>query len=177
MCVCVQFGCKEQVEDKRKLLQTWVAEGENRQACESRVILTKESSNVYRGQRELVSIRDMILVKNWPMEKIRGIVARGGGVPDPDAPTVPALTQYWCYVSRTHTEEESVRQTAEIQVAAQTTSEGIGAMMGSTLPRGLGSAAVNQQQLDEITQSVALPGAVVPEGHGCENVCFRFLTV
>jgi len=111
------------------------------------------------------------------MEKIRGIVARGGGVPDPDAPTVPALTQYWCYVSRTHTEEESVRQTAETQVAAQTTSEGIGAMMGSTLPRGLGSAAVNQQQLDEITQSVALPGAVVPEGHGCENVCFRFLTV
>ena len=80
VCVCSIWLYKEQVEDKRKLLQTWVAEGENRQACESRVILTKESSNVYRGQRELVSIRDMILVKNWPMEKIRGIVARGGGV-------------------------------------------------------------------------------------------------
>ena len=65
------FSGLRATSDKRKLLQTWVAEGENRQSCESRVILTKESANIYRGQRELVSIRDMILVKNWPMEKIR----------------------------------------------------------------------------------------------------------
>ena len=137
------------------------------------MILTKESASVYRGQKELVSIRDMILVKNWPMEKIRGVVARGRGVPDPDAPTVPALTQFWCYVSRTHTQEESTRQTSQTQIAAQTTPEGVGAMMGSVMPQGLGSVAVDQQQLDEISRSVGLPAAPA-EGHGCENIGFRF---
>ena len=63
-------------QEKRKLLQAWVAEGENRNACESRVVISRESSNTYRGQKELVSIRDMFLVKKWPVEKIRGIVNR-----------------------------------------------------------------------------------------------------
>jgi len=127
------------------------------------VILTKESANIYRGQRELVSIRDMILVKHWPMEKIRGIVSRGGGIPDADAPSVPALTQYWCYVSRTQTEEESVRQTAETQIAAETSAEGIGGILGSALPNLGHAAGVSQQQLDEIAQAT---GSVAPQGAG-----------
>ncbi len=127
-------------QEKRKLLQAWVAEGENRNACESRVVISRESSNTYRGQKELVSIRDMFLVKKWPVEKIRGIVNRGGGIPDPDAPTVAALVQYWCTTSRTQTEEEAVRQKAETEIAAKTTASGLGSLMQlSSVPQGSGS--------------------------------------
>ena len=143
-------------EEKRRLLQTWVAEGENRERCETRVVISRESANTYRGQRELISIRDMLVVKQWPIEKVKGIIARGGGVPDPDAPTVPSLTQFWVYTSQTRTDEESLRQRTETQVAAQTTPDGIAAMMDFNFPgRGSGNAAISQEQLDEITRSTA----------------------
>ena len=145
-------------QEKRKLLQAWVAEGENRNACESRVVISRESSNTYRGQKELVSIRDMFLVKKWPVEKIRGIVNRGGGIPDPDAPTVAALVQYWCTTSRTQTEEEAVRQKAETEIAAKTTASGLGSLMQlSSVPQGSGS--VGQDQLDEIMRSTQPPAS------------------
>eukprot|EP00435_Cladocopium_sp_Y103_P003661 s1776_g1.t1 len=143
-------------QDKRKLLQTWVAEAENRSACESRVVISKENANTFRGQRELLSVRDMILVKQWPMEKIRGIISRGGGVPDEDAPTVPALARYWCCTSQTQTEEESVRQLSQTQIAAATTSEGLGAMMqGAMGPRGGAMVNITDDQLSEITRPSA----------------------
>jgi len=152
-------------EDKRKLLQTWVAEGENREKCESRVVISRESANIYRGQRELISIRDMLMVKQWPPEKVKGIIARGGGVPDPDAPTVASLTQFWVYTSQTRTDEESLRQRSETQIAAQATPDGIAAMMEFNFPRrGSGNATVTQEQLDEITRSTAPPGSA---GTGC----------
>jgi hypothetical protein len=47
----------------------------------------------------------MLMVKQWPPEKVKGIIARGGGVPDPDAPTVASLTQFWVYTSQTRTDE------------------------------------------------------------------------
>lgn len=165
-------------QEKRKLLQTWVAEGENRTNCESRVVVQKESANIYRGQKELVSVRDMLLVKQWPLEKVRGIIARGGGVPDADAPNCAALMQFWCTVSRTQTEEESVRQTASTEIAAQTTAEGVGALMSlSTVPRGHAALTVSQAQLDEITRSTQPPVASGGKGKGwVENLKFHHAT-
>ena len=140
-------------------MQTWVAEGENRNACESRVVISKESANIYRGQRELISIRDMLLVKNWPMEKVKGIIARGGGIPDPDAPQVPALTQYWVQGSRVQTEEEEVRQRATTEIAAESSAAGIGALMALNTPRASGPAVnVSQEQLELIAKSTGEPG-------------------
>jgi len=134
-------------------LQTWVAEGENRNACESRVVISRENANIYRGQRELISVRDMILVKKWPMEKIQGIIRRGQGIPDQDAPDVPSLTQYWVYTSRTQTEEDAVRQRSETQIAAQTTSAGVGAMMAANVGPIQPRVTINQDQLAAITES------------------------
>ena len=96
-------------QEKRKLLQTWVAEGENRNQCESRVVISRESAFISRGERELISIRDMVLEKKWPASKIKGIVLRGGGVPDADAPQDPELTQFWCQTKKMQREEESSR--------------------------------------------------------------------
>lgn len=145
----MQGGFKP-VEDKRKLLQVWVAEAENRNACESRVVVSRETSNSFRGERELLSIRDMILTKKWPLEKIKGVISRGGGVPDPDAPHVPVLTQFWVQTSRTLTEEEAIRMKAETQLKAQTTSGGIGALMQGALgPRG--NSVLSEEQIKQIT--------------------------
>ena len=145
-------------QDKRKLLQTWVAEGENRQACESRVVISKESAQIYRGEQELISIYDMINDKKWPAVKIQGIIARGGGVPDPDAPNSPELVQFWCSTKKSKTDEEASRQRSETHIAAETTPEGIGALMrGPAAP--IGSAAVSQQQLDAILASTRPPEA------------------
>lgn len=122
-------------------------------------MISKESANIYRGQRELISIRDMLLVKNWPMEKVKGIIARGGGIPDPDAPQVPALTQYWVQGSRVQTEEEEVRQRATTEIAAETSAAGIGALMALNTPRASGPAVnVSQEQLELIAKSTGEPG-------------------
>ena len=164
------------IQDKRKLLQTWVAEAENRSACESRVVVSKESANVYRGQRELVSVRDMVLQKGWPIEKIRGIIACGGGVPDPDAPDVAALTQFWCYTSHTQLEEESVRQLAQTEIAAETSAEGLGAMMQAHRgPRGGVQVNMTDDQLAEIRSSTQPPGTGLFVRGSAAQITFKSL--
>lgn len=166
------------------MLQTWVAESENRNACESRVVVSRETANSFRGQRELLSIRDMLLTKKWPLEKIKGVISRGGGIPDPDAPQVPSLMQFWVQTSRTQTEEEAIRMKAETRFNAQTTPEGIGALMqGNMVPRG--NSVVSAEQLQQITDGnlgaiegidrcsnfLALDGKHVNSGHYENKTC------
>ena len=145
-------------QDKRRLLQTWVAEGENRGSCESRVVISRESSNTYTGLRELISIREMVLEKKWPIAKIAGVIARGKGVPDPDAPKCLELIQFWVSTSKTQKEKESFKQRSETEIQAETSSASVGAMMGSVLPVGLqGSVQLTPEQLNEIHASTSLP--------------------
>ena len=61
---------------KRRLLQTWIAEGENRANCESRVVLLKESAQISKGKRALVSVRDMVLKYKWPESKIKNMTLK-----------------------------------------------------------------------------------------------------
>ena len=162
------------VQEKRKLLQTWVAEGENRNQCESRVIISRESAFISRGDRELISIRDMILQKNWPVTKIKGVVLKGGGVPDQDAPQDPTLTAFWVTTKRLQREEDSSRTRSETQIAAQTTRGGVAALMA--LPSApSGTATVSSEQLDQILRSTEPPSASAAAGaHPMHSWCHMF---
>lgn len=143
-------------QDRRKLLQNWVSTEGNRNACESRVILTKENASIYQGKRELVSIRDMIMVKKWPLEKVQGVVAKGGGIKDPYAPHVAALTQYWVETGASLVDEQATRQVGKTEVNAQTTAGGVGALFDMNMaPKG--SAHLTPEQLKEITDSTTPP--------------------
>lgn len=99
----------------------------------------------------------MLLVKKFPLEKVQGIVARGGGIPDPDAPQSPALTQFWVTTAKTQTDEEMVKQQSRVEIEAQTTPEAVGSLLlsGGTGPRGTGG--ITQQQLEQIAGSTQAP--------------------
>ena len=133
-----------------------MAEGENKQNCESKVVLSRENSQVYQGKRELISIRDMFLTKKWPLDKIKGIIAKNKGIPDEDAPENELLTQYWVYTSKSQTEEEASRQRSETTIAADTTGAGVGALMACNMgPRG--SVQVSQDALQQLAASTEPP--------------------
>lgn len=98
------------------------------------MVLQKESAERFEGQREPWSVRDMLLA-NWPLEKIRSIVSRGGATPDPDCPEVEECFQYWVTVSRRRTSSESVSTRATTRLNVATTSESLGAIMSD--PAGI----------------------------------------
>lgn len=117
-------------QEKLRLLRAWVNSGGNKAACESAIVLQKEKSERFEGHREPWSIRDMLLA-NWPVEKIRSIVSRGGASPDPDCPEVQECYQYWVIVQRRRSNTESVTQTASTRINTQTTSDGLAAVLGT----------------------------------------------
>ena len=68
-----------------------------------------------QGNEECLTLAQMFEAK-IPVEKIRAVVSRGGGIPDKDAPGVAKLTRYWIETSRTRTNREELEQTAEVRV-------------------------------------------------------------
>ena len=157
------------LQDRQKLLQAWVMEGENRNKCESRVVVSRESARILRGQEELLSIKAMLEDKHWPMAKVRGIISKQKGIPDEHAPDQPLLMQYWVKVSTSRTSEEASRQRSETQIDAQTPGDALLAMMPGQLgPEG--STSITQQQLQEIAGATANPIHAVAPGHAGQLV-------
>ena len=172
------------LKDRQKLLQSWVLEGENRSQCESRVVVSREKSNLYRGQDELLSIKSMIEDKKWPMEKIRGIISRSKGIPDPDCPSSPLMVQFWVTTSRTRTNEEATRQRSETEIQAETTPEDLQAMMQEPLgPTGTSTvtpdqlAAIATSTLDPTAGTLAVPGMVLPGLQALQGLAAIFCSI
>ena len=106
-------------KEKNELLSSWVKKNENRAACESAVVMQRESVNKYNATQQLMSVQEMV-DRKFPTEKIRSIIHRGGGVPDADAPDCLMLTQFWVTVSRTKSAEESQSTRASTSVECET---------------------------------------------------------
>ena len=121
-------------------------------------MISRETSQEFKGLKECLSIRDMVLIKNWPAAKIAGIVTKNKGTPDPDAPSSLELTTYWVATTKTMTDRDRTAQRSETEIQAETSSAGVAALMGSNMP-GPGSVSISQQQLDAITASTAPPPA------------------
>ena len=90
-----------------------------------------------------------------PVEKIRAVVSRGGGIADADAPGVAKLTKYWIETSRTRMQREDESQTATLQVAATP-----GATMDALaldVPQQAVSQPADMQALLDQAQSASMP--------------------
>lgn len=70
--------------------------------------------------------------------KISAIIQRGAGVADPDAPSDPASTRFWCSTMGKATERESVSIAATASAAVAPTAESVGALLG---PSGMPALA------------------------------------
>jgi len=150
-------------------LKKWVANGENAAACESALVMHRRSLQREQGNEECLTLAQMFEAK-IPVEKIRAVVSRGGGIPDKDAPGIPKLTRYWIETSRTRTNREEMEQTAELRVRGNV-SGAIGA-----LGTGFGGPAANQQLGDvdallKDAQAASAPPAG-GEGIGFQNSCY-----
>ena len=150
-------------------MKKWVANGENAAACESALIMHRRSLQREQGNEECLTLAQMFEAK-IPVEKIRAVVSRGGGIPDKDAPGIPKLTRYWIETSRTRTHREETEQTAELRVRGQP-GNAIAA-----LETGFGGPSSGQHLgdvdalLKEAETSAAPPATV--EGFGFQIFCF-----
>ena len=76
--------------------------------------------------------------KGWPEQKIRSIVARGGGIPDPDCPELPECTKFWVFTSHSQLEEEVHSQKASMAMAADANASFADGLFGSQMASGRG---------------------------------------
>lgn len=102
-------------QDRRKLLQQWVSSNQDPGAIEADLVFSRNSSHQQRGTRELLTAAQM-LKREMPLEKVRAIVARGHGVPDPDCPEVASLTRFWVCTSTVMIDKEETKQEQTVRV-------------------------------------------------------------
>ena len=121
------------------------------------MVIEKESGHTNRNKRKLLSVRDMILDRKWPLAKIQAIVARGGGLPDPDAPAVAECTQYWCTVETSAEDIEACRQRARVEIQAQTAASDFPGLMNLTGQQSRGQSALTVDQVQAIADSTSNP--------------------
>ena len=153
-------------QDRRKLLRIWVEQGENRQACEASVVMTKSQSTKMQGTKELVSVQEMVRRK-WPRNKILGAIRAGNGVKDEHAPDDPTLVSYWCRVSAQQVDTTEVRQDSQVRIQSQVDANMINAVTAApTLdPASYApSAAISDEQLQELAASIGALDFVYYEG-------------
>lgn len=60
--------------------------------------------------------------RDMPLEKIRAIVARGNGVPDPDCPGIPSLMRFWVSTSTKEIDTEEIKQQSNVRLQADASS-------------------------------------------------------
>eukprot|EP00435_Cladocopium_sp_Y103_P039368 s3284_g10.t1 len=141
------------VEDRKSLLQQWVASNANAQSIEADLVITRSSANQTRSTRELLTTQEM-QKRDIPIEKIRAIVARGNGVPDPDCPGVASLTRFWVSTSTKEVDLDETKQESNVRLQADASST-LAATFGAA--RSSGSSATGADGMQQILQSLAAP--------------------
>ena len=109
--------CGSHLEDRKKLLQQWVAKEQNADSIEAQIVLTKTSAKQHKGTKELLTTAEM-MKREIPLEKIRAIVAKGQGVPDSDCPNLPSLTRFWVSTSTKEIDFDETRQQGSVTIQA-----------------------------------------------------------
>ncbi|CAK9049333.1 unnamed protein product [Durusdinium trenchii] len=142
--------------DRTALLRVWVLNKENRNQCESEVILSRSKSARIEGIRECITVKEMIK-RGWPKGKILGAIQKGGGIKDEHDPTDPTLTSYWCITGRKKVDSEEMKQESTMRVKTESNAESLDALLGSTpaLPPSLGLSAAASGMSDEQVKALA----------------------
>ena len=143
-------------QDRKQLLSQWVQSNGNAQSIEADLVLTKSASAQHQSTRELLSVAEM-QKRGLPMEKIRAVVSRGNGHPDPDCPGIASLTRFWVSTSTTQVDTDTTKQESTVRLQADAAST-LNASFG--LPP-VSSAAMSsggvQEILNGLTGAPAVP--------------------
>ena len=81
----------------------------NPRQCEAKILASREDSVSGSKRYSLVSVKDMTRVHNFSERKVAAIIARGGGIPDEDAPDVPEETRFWVLTEQNKVDSSTVR--------------------------------------------------------------------
>lgn len=146
-------------QDRKQLLQQWVASNANAQSIEADLVISKSSANQHRSTRELLTTQEM-LKRDMPLEKIRAIVARGNGVPDPDCPGIASLTRFWVSTSTKEIDTDEVKQESNVRLQADPSSA-IAATFAA--PRSSCARSIGADGMQQILQSLQ-PGTTDEPG-------------
>ncbi|CAL1164948.1 unnamed protein product [Cladocopium goreaui] len=146
--------------DRKQLLQQWVASNSNAQSIEADLVLSKHSANQHKSTRELLTTQEM-QKRDIPIEKIRAIVARGNGVPDPDCPGIASLTRFWVSTSTKEIDTDEVKMESSVRMQADASST-LAAIVPSAAPSSSCSRAIGADGMQQILQSLQAPS--VDEG-------------
>ena len=132
------------LQDRKQLLQQWVTSNGNAQSIEADLVLSKTRANKHQSKRELLTTAEMQR-REIPLEKIRAIVAKGNGVPDPDCPHLASLTRFWVSTSVMETDTDEVRQEATVRMQADAAATiGLFGDNGSPSSSALGADGMQQ---------------------------------
>ena len=137
--------------ERAKLFKLWVEKGEDRGEVEGEVLQQRTMATQYKGVREFLSIRDMFKL-GWPVTKINGIVAAGGGVVDEHAPQDPSLVSFWVTTKRKRTELDESKTQATARCSASVDAASMGSLFNASMPMhsGLAPGAMLQgEAMDE----------------------------
>ena len=146
-------------QDRKQLLQQWVASDANAQSIEADLVLSKSTANQHKSTRELLTTQEM-QKRDIPIEKIRAIVARGNGVPDPDCPGIASLTRFWVSTSTKEVDTEELRMQSNVHMQADASST-LAAIAPSSAPSRC-SRAIGADGMQQLLQSLEAPS--VDEG-------------
>ena len=113
--------------------------GENANQCESNFVLQRRQSQKAKDEDECLTLQEMV-DRRIPIEKIRAVVNRGGGVPDEDAPACLKLMRYWINTGKKRSKETELNQTSEMRVTA-VGAAALGHMDFDPMQQPLGNAA------------------------------------
>ena len=139
-------------QDRKQPLQQWVASNANAQAIEADLVISKSSANQHRSCRELLTTQEM-QARNIPIEKIRAIVARGNGVPDPDCPGIASLTRFWVSTSTKEIETDEIKQQSNVRLQADASST----LAASSATSSTSQRAIGADGMQQILQSLQPP--------------------
>ena len=134
------------------MLKKWIMSGQNASNIEADIVFSKTQSRTHTNQRELLTPAQM-LERKMPLDKVRAIVAKGGGIPDEDVPHLASCTRFWVATSTTMSDVDEQKKVAEMRarVDASTASDVLFAAQGASsstmsadhmqsILQGLGSA-------------------------------------
>ncbi|CAJ1342988.1 unnamed protein product, partial [Effrenium voratum] len=98
------------LKDRQKLLQQFVCNGQNIEACEGKLEASKTQELEGKKRYALVPVKDMKNAPwNFSQRKIAAIISKGGGIEDEDCPGVLEETRFWVLAEHTRTDTVAVK--------------------------------------------------------------------
>ncbi len=144
--------CCPKSKDRRKLLRQWVESGQNAAAIEADICLMKSQGTTVTSDRELLTVAEMTR-KNIPPQKIKAVVSKGNGVPDPDLPGDVSLMKFWVSTATKRVEKEEVNVQQRMKIRADASGASVDAFFENNMGAA-GNGSMGSTNVSEIIQAV-----------------------